>query len=427
MSLCHLSLALCLIATATATPALHNRAQASSTTSTSAESAEPTPYIDPDTIGTFNVSQMNPNLPANSAFLTRQEDELLPNRTVQLRHGDALRPLHPGTPLNVSAIVNGSAANVDEYMHRFGITGLTVVQDGKLHMEQYRLGSSPAAMNVIQSCTKAVVSTALGLAIADGSIATSDLVSKWIPELAGSTYGDCPLQNIIDMTSGVAPPSDAPDYFDVYMSTDPLAVLDLFRTYERVAAPGKVFNYIDQNYFVASLSIQRAVGCRIEEYINKHIYAPAGMQYDAYMRRTAAGQVDGHGGLAISLADMTRFGLFVLDTFQTHRGPRVLDKWFEDIAGATTATGIRAPGNIDVVPQFGYQAGWWTLPRSNDSYLLGNDRAFAALGTYNQAIYVIPDLDAVVAIQSSYPVHYGDLFVYGQEFVTAVALALKEL
>lgn len=43
-----------------------------------------------------------------------------------------------------------------------------------------------------------------------------------------------------------------------------------------------------------------------------------------------------------------------------------------------------------LVPEFGYELGWWPPPRGGAEYTLGDDGTFAALGTYNQAVHVVP-------------------------------------
>ena len=107
-----------------------------------------------------------------------------------------------------------------------------------------------------------------------------------------------------------------------------IAVFELFKQYKTAAPPGQVFNYLDQNYYVIAVAVSRAVGEPIESYIQRHIWEPAGMQYDGLMRATAAGQVDGHGGLGIALGDMARFALYILDNINGKGGPKVPAGWF---------------------------------------------------------------------------------------------------
>lgn len=389
--------------------------------------ASAAPYSDWQKVGTFNLTSLNATDPGNHAFITRQEPELLYNRTRQVRHGSRLRQFYSGAALNVSGIVNGTTESLDTFMAKFGMAGLIVVQNDVVRAEKYIYGNLVSSLDVVQSCTKSVLSTALGVAIAQGKLSLDDTPEKWVPELSLTPWANITLRNIIDMTPGIEASKGGDDLFDdVYLRTDPDAVFKFLATYNRVAAPGKMYNYLDENYYVASSVLQHALREPIQDFITREIWGPAGMKYDGVMRATAAGQVDEHGGLGITLGDMARFGMFILDKVNKKGGPRVSSHWFDEIAMATTSTGIRAPGAISVAPNFGYQTGWWTLPRGGDHYQLGDDHAFAALGTYGQAIYIIPGLNVTIGYQSSYPIHYGELFFYGQEFATAIALALKK-
>ncbi|KAI8716767.1 Beta-lactamase domain-containing protein [Fusarium sp. LHS14.1] len=366
------------------------------------------PYVNPETLGTFNISSLNSSDPRYSAFLTRQEAERLPNRTTQVRHGSGLREMTIGRELDFTTKANGTEHGIDCFMYYFGISGVMIVKDGAIRLERYH--------------------TILGVAVKQGKVKMQDRASKYIPELTGFPFGAVPLEALSDMTSGLAEPTgpDAPDLFaDVYYRTNADAVLDYTKNFTKVANPGKVFLYADINYYVLSFALQRALGEPIEDLVTKYIWDPAGMKYDGYMRTSAAHQVDGHGGLAITLQDMARFGLFILDNLNGVGGPKVPRGWFNAIAAGSTNTGVRAPGAIAVVPASGYQTGWWTMPRGGKKYQLGDDDGFAALGTYDQAIYVIPKMNMTVALQSSFPVHYPDLFYYGQQFVRSASLALK--
>ncbi|EEU43799.1 uncharacterized protein NECHADRAFT_82956 [Fusarium vanettenii 77-13-4] len=386
------------------------------------------PYVNPETIGTFNISSLNSSDPRYSAFLTRQEAERLPNRTTQVRHGSGQRKMSIGREIDFTTKANGTEHGIDSFMYHFGISGVMIVKDGAIRLERYQYGNAPSFKNVVQSVTKSFLSMILGVAVKQGKVKMQDRASKYIPELAGFPFGAVSLEALSDMTSGLAEPTgpDAPDLFaDVYYRTNVDAVLDYTKNFTKVANPGKVFLYADINYYVLSFALQRALGEPIEDMVTRYIWDPAGMKYDGYMRTTAAHQVDGHGGLAITLQDMARFGLFVLDNLNGVGGPKVPRGWFNAIAVGSTSTGVRAPGAIAVVPASGYQTGWWTMPRGGKKYQIGDDDGFAALGTYDQAIYVIPKMNMTVVLQSSFPVHYPDLFYYGQQFVTSASLALK--
>lgn len=380
-------------------------------------------------LGAFNVSMLDTLGEAFTPLLYRQREETFRNRTTQLRHGSQLRPLEVGKPLDINPYTNDSCgASVDQFMHKYGWTGFIVVHEGRVRLEEYRHGNIHASRHDIQSVTKSVMTTVLGIAQREGKLSVNDPVSHHVRELVGTAWQDVPLLALANMVSGVIATSDTPDMDnDIYPQSNPNAVIDWLKTFKKIAEPWEKFNYFNPNFYLLATSIARATNQSIEGYITSNIWEPAGMQYDGYIRTTGAGQVDGHGGLSVTLTDMARLGLFILDGLEGKEGPAVPAGWFTSISEADNSTGVRAPGAISEAPTFGYQTGWWTPRRgSGSSYHLGDDKAFTALGMYGQVLYVIPGLKAVVAAQTGYPIHDATLSVETEKFVTAIAQALKK-
>ncbi|KAJ3532294.1 hypothetical protein NM208_g8504 [Fusarium decemcellulare] len=390
-----------------------------------------------DQIGTFNLSSIDPADPAFTPLLYRQREETFSGRTTQIRHGTYLRRFTKDSSLDITPVINGlSDATVNDVMRQNGYTGCVVVQNGEIRLEEYRHGNTPASRNDIQSITKSVMSTILAIAQSEGKLAVHDSVARHVDELKGTAWAEVPLLALINMTAGVveisaeARPPDIPNPMyatDLYPRKDPNAVLDWLKTFNKVFEPWQEFHYYNPNYYVLSIAISRATQTPLDEYISRHIWEPAGMQYDAYMRTTAAGQIDGHGGLSVTLTDMARFGCFILDELKTKgQGPKVPAGWFQDISEAKNSTGPRAPGANDIIQTFGYENGWWTPPRGAEGCELGDNGAFAGLGMYGQALYIIPKLDTVIAIQSGFPEHSWDLFARNIQFATTIIKALQK-
>ncbi|KAF5020229.1 hypothetical protein F66182_7746 [Fusarium sp. NRRL 66182] len=389
-----------------------------------------------DRIGSFSLSSIHSADPAYTPLLYRLREETFQNRTAQVRHGSYLRRFTRDTSIDiVDALEQNSGIDLDKFMHRYGLTGCVVVQKGAIRLEEYRHGNSRASRNDVQSCTKSVVSTALAIAQQQGKLSVNDPVSLHVEELKGTAWAHVPLLALSSMSSGVVEqsdqerPADVPNPMyatELYPQTDPDAVLNWLKTSRKVAEPWQEFHYYNPNYHVLSTAISRAVEEPLEEFISRTIWEPAGMQYDGYMRTTGAGHVDGHGGLSVALTDMARFGCFILDGFiDEGRGPDVPPGWFQDISEAKYSVGARALHPDNFVSNFGYESGWWTAGRGDEEYTMGDDGAFAAIGMYGQSIYIIPRLEAVIAIQSGYPEHELDLFTRNAELATAILKALR--
>ncbi|KAM0231886.1 hypothetical protein ACHAPO_008182 [Fusarium lateritium] len=388
-------------------------------------------------IGGFNLSSVPPADPAYTPLLYRLREETFQNRTTQIRHGSYLRRFARDDSLNIpSAVKESSGIDFDQFMRRYGLTGCVVVQNGAIRLEEYRHGNSKASRNDVQSVTKSVVSTALAIAQQEGKLSVNDPVSRHVEELKGTAWADVPLLALSSMSSGVVEqsederPADVPNPMyatELYPQTDPDAVLNWLKTARKVAEPLEEFHYYNPNYYVLSTAISRATKEPLDEYISRTIWEPAGMQYDGYIRTTAAGHVDGHGGLSVTLTDMARFGYFILDGMKEEgKGPNVPPGWFQDISDAKYSIGARALHPDNFVSNFGYESGWWTTGRGDpNEYKMGDDGAFAAIGMYGQAIYIVPGLNAVVAVQSGYPEHDLDLFTKNSDFATSILKVLE--
>ncbi|KAM0085451.1 hypothetical protein ACKRZS_002289 [Fusarium odoratissimum] len=244
----------------------------------SAADPKPIPYFAFSDIGTFNLSSLNASGARNSAIITRQEAELLPNRIRQLRYGSYLRKLAKEKDIYLTTRANGTEHDITSFLYHFGISGVRITKDRKIRLERYQYGNGPSFRNQIQSCTKSFIKTSMGIAIAQNKISLNDPVSKWIPELAKSPWGPVHIRNLIDMTSGVEEPNSTHNPYlfnDVYPRTDPDAVTKWFKTFDKVAEPGKVFNYCSPNYYVASLSLTRDIGEPLQERVTKNIMEPS--------------------------------------------------------------------------------------------------------------------------------------------------------
>ena len=71
--------------------------------------------------------------------------------------------------------------------------------------ERYQYDRTPAHRFVSHSMAKSIVSIAVGMALAEGKIASlDDTVAKYVPKLAGIPYGETSIRNVLRMSSGVA-------------------------------------------------------------------------------------------------------------------------------------------------------------------------------------------------------------------------------
>jgi hypothetical protein len=123
-------------------------------------------------------------------------EKIFPGHVVKA--GGKVRALPAGKPLAVSD------AELDAFIASQNVSGLIVLQDGKIRLERYARGYGREGRWTSFSVAKSFTSTLVGAAIKDGYIKSVDEpVTKYIPELAGSGYDGVTIAQLLTMTSGV--------------------------------------------------------------------------------------------------------------------------------------------------------------------------------------------------------------------------------
>src|SRR5262245_38469569 len=126
-------------------------------------------------------------------------DSILPYR--RLLHADSPRAL-AAAPVTPDYTYTGRT--VDDFLARRRITGLMVVKDGVVQLERYQYGRTPEDRLLSNSTAKSITSIAIGMALHEGRIRSlDDKAAVYVPELAGSPYGETPIRALLRMSSGV--------------------------------------------------------------------------------------------------------------------------------------------------------------------------------------------------------------------------------
>ena len=160
-----------------------------------ARAADATPPSGPDSILAWT--------PEQQAYGYRHMETLVRTRVV--KRGEAVRELPvAATRIDPAFSQGGVRYTTDSYMAAFRVSGLIAIKDGKTILERYGLGRAPADRWTSFSVAKSVTSTLIGAAIEDGKIKSLDeLVTPYIPQLAGGVYEGMTIRQLITMTSGV--------------------------------------------------------------------------------------------------------------------------------------------------------------------------------------------------------------------------------
>jgi CubicO group peptidase (beta-lactamase class C family) len=352
---------------------------------------------------------------ANQAATFRNIDRLAPTRTI--RQGGVPLPL-PRHALDLAVDLTYAYRDkqftVDEFLRRRRVAGLLVLKDGRVALERYAMGNSPQTRWTSFSVAKSFMSTLVGAALQDGSIASlDDTVGRYVVALRGSAYGDSPLRDLLCMTSGVQWEED----YSILHGSDILrfaraigerrsgAVMELIRSRPRAAPSGSVFNYSTGDTYVLGAAVAAATGGDLSSYLSKKIWARLGMEHDAYwLLDSPDGLETGGNEISATLRDYGRFGLFFLADGRIG-DEQVLPAGWRDTA-SRPRTAIASYGQVDDDPLgFGYL--WWSFPEGAGA-LPYHDGAFTAQGIFGQFLYINPRENVVAVVWSAWRSAWDD-------------------
>jgi CubicO group peptidase (beta-lactamase class C family) len=328
--------------------------------------------------------------------ITSRRDEVYPHRIVaKPEHARELRRAGAEPPLRIDyGMYKGS---IDDYLARSRTTGLLILKRDTILVERYQYDRTPAHRMTSFSMAKTVVAMLVGIALADGSIASlDDPAQKYATELAGTPYGETPIRHLLTMSSGVR-------FTEIYSGTDDVATLARrsmagesdggaatvapFRTRER--AWGQKFSYSSGDSQVLGLVVRAATGKPLAEYLSEKIWKPMGAESDASWMIDKAGFETGYAGINATLRDYARLGM-MLASDGVLDGRRILPSGWVKVATTPSAKQFE-PGQTGA-GLFGYGYQTWLLG--------GRERQFMLRGLRGQAIIVDPTTKLVL-VQTS--------------------------
>ncbi|MFU7598310.1 serine hydrolase domain-containing protein [Legionella pneumophila] len=357
--------------------------------------------------------------PDKQVYTFSHSDKWFPVRVI--KEGNHLRKLSKSkTKLtNITFEINGKIYDLFDYLSLNRVAGLLILKNGKIVFEDYELGTKPTTHWPSFSMAKSVVSTLMGIALKDGYIESlDDPISKYVSELKGSSYDNVSLRNAIQMASGIKwnetyadPKSERSTLLEMQLRGKQETVLPYMSTLKKAGEPGTVWNYNSGDVFILGSVIERVTHKPLAEYLSQKIWQPWGMESNAnWWLLSPNGMGVGNGGIAATLRDFGRFGLFVQEDGIIN-GKQIVPKGWFNKAGSPKLVGSK---QID----YGYL--WWTFPKEDTVH----DGAFQAKGICGQHIYINRKEKVVIVVLSARPKPVAITTVNDGAFFAAVVKAL---
>lgn len=361
------------------------------------------------------VSRVNFMLPPYNRWAFQHLRELQPTREVSRGAGPitllASKPLDLGE-ISVLASDNRQL-NLEQFLQKSYTDSFIVLHRGQIVLERYMNNMAPERQHQMFSATKSIVGTLMLLFIEEGRVSADQLVSHYLPELAGSAFGDATVQQVLDMTNSISfsevyddPDSEITRYghiFNVVPRPEtgyagPVSIYDYLPTLQKEGEHGQAFHYVTPNTDVLAWIISRVTGERLSSVVEEQLWQPLGAERDAYFWLDDAGTEMAGGGLNVAARDAARFGQMILQGGR-YNGLQVIP--------LSVAEKILQPGDPHGFtnryaqdPWYGevayaYRNQWWTFNNAH--------KTVSAIGIHGQYIYLDQQAAMVIVKQSSAP------------------------
>jgi len=257
-----------------------------------------------------------------------------------------------------------------------------VVRNGFVVFEEYYTGDQDDR-GTLWSATKSVTSALIGIALEKGYLDSIDQkMVDFFPEFETEALNpqvrEITIRHLLTMTAGFGHDSmglSNPDHIGTMLES------------QLQTAPGQVFAYNSTSSNLLSMIITKATGMTALEFGESYLFEPLGISNLDWT--DIFGYTIGSQSLSMTTRDMAKVGYLYLNEGIWGKRQIIPKEWVEE----STQTQVEVPNNEQVIDEdYGYQ--WWTLSVNGHS-------AYAAWGYNGQHIYVIPDLDIVIAITAT--------------------------
>ena len=268
------------------------------------------------------------------------------------------------------------------------IHSVTVIRNGYLVADATVHPFGQGSKHIIHSCTKSISSALIGIAIEQGYIeSVNQPVLSFFPRRTAANLDAnkeaMTLEHILMMASGLEC-RDSGSYrwrglFDMMQSDDWVQfMLDL----PMAEPPGTRFEYCNGASFLLSAIIQETTGMSASAFAEAHLFSPLGIS-DVEWPSNPQGITIGWSELRMLPHDMAKIGYLYLNQGRWDGEQIIPAAW----VAASTRKHISVQSHAEG-EGYGYQ--WW----------IDDSGRYEAIGYVGQFIFVVPELELVVAFTS---------------------------
>jgi len=329
-----------------------------------------------------------------------------------------------GAASELGAASEGSAAAIDlltfadlhgreqtwaESLQNTYTDGIVVLHRGRRVYERYFGALQPHVPHACFSITKSYAATLAAMLVHERVLDENKTVSHFLPEMAGTAYGQATLRQVLDMQIGV-------DYSELYADPEahiwdyaragglrsrprdyagPTNFYEYLQTLRPEGDHGTAFAYKTINTEVMCWVMKRVTGMALPDMLSERIWSRIGCEEDGYLMVDSIGVAMGGGGLNASLRDLCRFGELMRCEGAWHGQQIIPAEVVADISRGSDPLKF-AKADYVLLPGYSYRNMWWI---SHNPLGLIEGR-----GIHGQRLYIAPRAELVIARFASHPI-----------------------
>lgn len=330
------------------------------------------------------------------------------SKTIDWKFEDGVKIKEPGT---------GSTKSLTEYMRESYSDAIVVIRGDQIVYEKYLNGMHPNQPHQMMSVTKSFGGLLGLMAVEEGKLKESDLVTKYVPELKqAGAFADATFGQVLDMTNSM---DFTEDYADPRSGIRTYgAVLGWTEKVEGVTYPdslyaylvtlqkdpkhrhGEIFHYQTPKTDVVNWVSNRVNKLSFQEALYQKIWSKIGTEGETYVLLDNKGTLVAGGGLNATPYNLARFAIMMKNDGMFN-GREIVPKAVIDkiAAGGSIAAFDGGPESDEMVHpkgEWSYRAQWWI------KHTKGME-AFMAIGIHGQWIYIDRNHDVAIVKLSSMP------------------------